>query len=135
MMEQDYAFNVELNRDFVPRQCVVGCCQIIGESPTELNVVYNVHRSLLDMADHLSQERVVVAFDQSIYATVLEIIWKHPAKSASIAPCIRAYSIACLHFPRCYWKAFQLCWSPWCHGRFRYRRIRVREWSVGRPPL
>lgn len=47
------------------------------------------------MADQLSQDDVVVVFDQAIYSKALEIIWKKPIEFHRIVPCMGAFHIVC----------------------------------------
>ena len=70
-------FNMKLQQNAIPRKNIVGYCQVIEASPTEMPTVYTILQRSLQMASHLGQRDAIVVLDQAIYAKALEIIWQN----------------------------------------------------------
>ena len=75
------AFNVNTCQDNGVSERVVGYCQVIDSSPTEIPTVYTVPKRSVQIADQSSQQDVIVVFDQAIYAKANEIIWRRQDRS------------------------------------------------------
>ena len=91
------AFNVNLNRENMPRENCIGYCPVIESSPTELPTVYTILQRSMDMADQLGQKDVIVVFDQTIYAKALEIMWQNQQHFQRLVVRMGAFHIACAY--------------------------------------
>ena len=89
-------FNATLRKTEVPNPSVVGYCQVIDSSPTELSTVYTVLKRSVAMADQLQQEDVIIVFDQAIYAKGLEILWKHTNEFQRVVLRMGAFHVSCV---------------------------------------
>lgn len=48
-------FNIRLQKEHIPRESSIGCCQVIDASPTEMPTVYTLLHKSLQMANQLDQ--------------------------------------------------------------------------------
>lgn len=69
-------FNSIFHQERIPRQSVIGYCQVIDAPPTDLTAVHDVLQRAAAMARELPQQDVVVVFDQAVYSKAQEILWK-----------------------------------------------------------
>ena len=60
-----------------PPQSVIGYLPIIDQSPTKEDTVYTLLTTSIKIGKELGQDKVVVVFDQAIYAKALALMWKH----------------------------------------------------------
>ena len=75
---------------------VVGYCQLIDASPTELSTVYTLLKKSVEMAIQMGLDDTVVVLDQAIYAKALEVIWKQKEEFRSIVLRMGSFHIACV---------------------------------------
>ena len=73
---------------------VVGYCQLIDASPTELSTVYILLRKSAEMALQMGLDNTVVVLDQAIYAKALDVIWKQKEEFRSVVLCMGNFHIA-----------------------------------------
>ena len=86
---------VASNKD-IPPNSVVGYCQLIDASPTELSTVYTLLKKSLEMATQLGLNDTVVVLDQTIYAKALEVVWKKKEEFTSIVLRMGSFHITCV---------------------------------------
>ena len=89
-------FNIVANRNEVPQKSVVGYCQLIDASPTDLSTVYTLLKKSVTMANRLGLEDTVIVLDQAIYAKALEIVWKQQQEFKSVVLMMGDFHIACV---------------------------------------
>ena len=89
------AFNVNISQDDGISESIVGYCQVIDSSPTEMPTVYTVLKRSIQMADQLGQQDVIIVFDQAIYAKANEIIWRCQEEMNRVVLRMGAFHIAC----------------------------------------
>ena len=70
-------FNTTLNCSNVPWMSKVGYLPIIDASPTEYDTVFTILDRSVEIASSLDQEKIVVVFDQAIYAKAQQIRWRN----------------------------------------------------------
>eukprot|EP00057_Strongylocentrotus_purpuratus_P019489 XP_011673963.1 PREDICTED: uncharacterized protein LOC105442958 [Strongylocentrotus purpuratus] len=70
-------FNTLLQRCDIPPLTNIGYLPVIDASPTNLNTVYTILCRSVAIADQLGLNRIVVVFDQAIYAKAQEIRWRN----------------------------------------------------------
>ena len=91
------AFNVNVSQDNAFSESVVGYCQVIDSSPTEMPAVYMVLKRSIQMADKLGQQDVIVVFHQAIYTKANEIIWRRQEEMNRV--CFEDGCLSyCLHY-------------------------------------
>lgn len=89
-------YNMVARRDEVPEKSVVGYCQLIDASPTELSTVYTLLKKSVSMANRLGLGDTLVVLDQAIYAKALEVIWKQQQEFESVVLMMGAFHVACV---------------------------------------
>ena len=89
------AFNADMQKNDIPTQSVVGYCNTIDASPTELSTVNTILKRSLLMSDHLGQDDIMVVLDQAIYCKAKEIIWSTPNDFQRIILRMGAFHITC----------------------------------------
>lgn len=89
------SFNINMHGNDIPRQSLVGYCQTIDSSPTQLPTVYTVLQRSLDMAQELNQEDCVIVFDQAIYAKGQELIWTNSELFTPVVLRLGSFHMAC----------------------------------------
>ena len=88
-------FNAIANKDKIPSKSVVGYCQLIDASPTELSTVYTLLKRSVEMATQLGLSDTVVVLDQAIYAKALEVVWRKKAEFKSVVLRMGSFHITC----------------------------------------
>ena len=73
---------------------VVGYCQLIDASPTELSTVNTLLKNSVEMAVPIELNDTVVVLDQAIYAKALEVIEKQKEEFGSIVLRMGSFHIA-----------------------------------------
>ena len=66
------SFNVSI-QTAIPRQSVIGYCQVIDANPTELTTVYTILQQSIAMADAIGQHDVPVVFDQASFGDTMAV--------------------------------------------------------------
>lgn len=89
-------FNAVASEQNKPPKSVVGYCQLIDASPTDLSTVYTILKKSVEMASQLNLPDTVVVFDQAIYAKALEVIWKRPDEFKSVVLRMGTFHVACV---------------------------------------
>ncbi|KAL9951848.1 hypothetical protein ACROYT_G044583 [Oculina patagonica] len=89
-------FNMVVNRNDVPCKSVVGYCQLIDASPTELSTVYTLLKKSVTMANRLGLDDTVIVLDQAIYAKALEVVWKQQQEFKSVVLMMGDFHVACV---------------------------------------
>lgn len=89
-------FNAIANKQDIPPKSVVGYCQLIDASPTELSTVYTLLKKSVLMAMQLGLADTVVVLDQAIYAKALEVVWKQKEQFESVVLRMGSFHIACV---------------------------------------
>lgn len=84
------------NRNDVPCKSVVGYCQLIDASPTELSTVYTLLKKSVTMANRLGLDDTVIVLDQAIYAKALEVVWKQQQEFKSVVLMMGDFHVACV---------------------------------------
>ena len=78
-----------------PTKSVVGYCQLIDASPTELSTVYTLLKKSVEMVAQMGLDDAVVVLDQAIYAKALEVVWKQKEMFRSIVLRMGSFHIIC----------------------------------------
>lgn len=89
-------FNIVAKRNDVPGKSIVGYCQLIDASPTELSTVYTLLKKSVAMANLLGLDDTVIVLDQAIYAKALEVIWKQQQEFKSVVLMMGDFHVACV---------------------------------------
>ena len=79
----------------IPPKSVVGYCQLIDASPTDLSTVYTLLKKSVEMAAQLGIHDTVVVVDQAIYAKALEVVWKQKEEFRSVVLRMGSFHIIC----------------------------------------
>ena len=86
-----YRFNAVALKSEISSQSVVGCCQLIDASPTELSTLL---RKSVKMAAQIGLDDTVVVLDQAIYAKALAV-WKQKEEFRSVVLRMGSFHIIC----------------------------------------
>lgn len=78
-----------------PTKSVVGYCQLIDASTTELSTVYTLLKKSVEMAAQMGLDDTVVVLDQAIYAKALEVVWKQKEMFRSVVLRMGSFHIIC----------------------------------------
>ncbi|CAB4000930.1 Hypothetical predicted protein [Paramuricea clavata] len=70
-------FNMLLRRSNIPPQSKIRYLPIIDGSPSEYSTLYTALQQSINIADELLLERIVLIFDEAIYAKFQQIGWKN----------------------------------------------------------
>ena len=89
-------FNALSSTQEIPPKSVVGYCQLIDASPTDLSTVYSLLKKSVEMATQLCLDDTVVVLDQAIYAKALEVVWKKKEEFRSIVLRMGSFHITCV---------------------------------------
>ena len=89
-------FNALANKEDIPTKSVVGYCQLIDASPTELSTVYTLLKKSVEMAEQIGLDDTVVVLDQAIYAKALEVVWKQQEEFQSVVLRMVSFHVACV---------------------------------------
>ena len=89
-------FNQGATKQEIPTKSVVGYCQLIDASPTELATLYTLLKKSTEMATQLGLTDTVVVLDQAIYAKALEVVWRHTEEFTSVVLRMGSFHIACV---------------------------------------
>ena len=89
-------FNIVAKRNDVPGKSIVGYCQLIDASPTELSTVYTLLKKSVAMANRLGLDDTVIVLDQAIYAKALAVIWKQQQEFKSVVLMMGDFHVACV---------------------------------------
>lgn len=89
-------FNAVAKAKDVPGESIVGYCQLIDASPTELSTVYTLLKKSVTMANRLGLDDTMVVLDQAIYAKALEVIWKQRQEFNSVVLMMGDFHVACV---------------------------------------
>lgn len=69
-------FNILLKGQNIPPVSKIRYLPIIDGSPSDYSTLYTALQQSLKIADELSLEKIVLVFDEAIYAKMQQIRWK-----------------------------------------------------------
>ena len=88
-------FNIVIRKDLTVRKDKIGYLPTINAPATEMTTVHEILRQSVLICNNLGLSKIVVMFDQAIYAKTVEIIWKHPDKFKDVILRMGAFHIMC----------------------------------------
>ena len=87
--------NIVIIKDLTVRKDKIGYLPTINAHATEMTTVHEILRQSVLICNNLGVSKIVVVFDQAIYAKTVEIIWKHPDKFKYVILRMGAFHIMC----------------------------------------
>ena len=86
-------FNIVIRKDLTVRKDKIGYVPTINAPATEMITVHEILRQSVLICNNLGLSKIVVVFDQAMYAKAVEIMWKHPDKFKDVILRMGAFHI------------------------------------------
>jgi len=87
--------DIVTRRDITIQKDNIDYLSNINAHATEMTTVNELLRQSVLIRNSLNLYKIVVEFDQAIYAKAVEIIWKHPEKFRDVILCMGAFHTTC----------------------------------------